>query len=131
MKLSLVRGSSTAKSTPGVLRIGSEFECYTLEDVVRPTKIKGETAIPAGTYEVQISLSNRFKKLLPLLIGVPNFEGVRIHPGNTDKDTEGCILVGDSHAPDFVGSSRVAFERLFKKMQDASRAGEMIEIEIV
>lgn len=131
MNLCLVRGGSTGKSTPGVLLIDGIFECYTLEDVVRPTKIKGETAIPAGTYEVQINMSNRFKRLLPLLIGVPNFEGVRIHPGNTDKDTEGCILVGDSHAKDFVGSSKVAFERLFKKMQAASKAGEAIEIEIV
>jgi len=68
--------------------------CNTLEDASTTKKIKGQSAIPTGKYEVQITMSNRFKKMLPLLIDVPNFEGVRFHGGNTDKDTEGCILVG-------------------------------------
>lgn len=131
MKISLVRGESTDKSTPGVLSVDNVFSCYTLEDVVRDKKIKGETAIPSGTYKVIINMSNRFKRLLPLLIDVPNFEGVRIHPGNTDLDTEGCILVGESHANDFVGSSRVAFNRLFEQMKIAHESGESIAIEIV
>lgn len=68
--------------------------CNTLEDASTVTKIKGESCIPTGKYDVQITMSNRFKKLLPLLIDVPNYAGVRIHKGNTEKDTEGCILVG-------------------------------------
>lgn len=68
--------------------------CETLEDASTTTKIKGESCIPVGKYEVQITMSNRFKKMLPLLIDVPNFEGVRFHGGNTEADTEGCILVG-------------------------------------
>lgn len=119
MELTLTRGPSTTKSTPGTLLVDGKFECFTLEDVVRPKKIPGETAIPAGTYKVIIDMSNRFKRLLPLLIDVPGFAGIRIHPGNTDKDTEGCILVGTSRSKDFVGNSRVAFDALFKKMQAA------------
>ncbi|WP_050465090.1 DUF5675 family protein [Herbaspirillum autotrophicum] len=122
MEMFLQRGRSTSKSTPGKLFIDGRFECYTLEDVVRPAGIKvyGETAIPAGKYRVQLTMSPRFKRVLPLLLAVPNFEGIRIHPGNTDKDTDGCILVGDSATPDFVGQSRVAFDRLFAKLQGIS-----------
>lgn len=85
-----------------------EFTCYTLEDAVREEKIPGKTAIPAGTYEVVVSYSNRFKKMLPLLIDVPNFSGVRIHSGNTAEDTSGCILLGLSKAVDRVYESRKA-----------------------
>jgi hypothetical protein len=95
------------------------FECFTLEDAERPVKIKAETAIPKGTYKVIINESNRFKRLLPLLLNVPNFEGVRIHSGNTNHDTEGCILVGQSRNKEYIGQSRKAFEKLFKKMQKA------------
>ena len=68
--------------------------CNTLEDASTVTKIKGESCIPTGKYDVQITMSKRFKKMLPLLIDVPNYAGIRIHNGNTEKDTEGCILVG-------------------------------------
>jgi hypothetical protein len=90
-----------------------------LEDKERPVKIKGETAIAKGTYKVIINQSNRFKRLLPLLIDVPDFEGVRIHSGNSNHDTEGCILVGQSRNKNYIGQSRKAFDKLFKKMQAA------------
>jgi hypothetical protein len=103
----------------GELSIDGVFECFTLEDLERPVKIKGETAIPKGTYKVIINQSRRFKRLLPLLLNVPNFEGVRIHPGNTNHDTEGCILVGKTRSKEYIGQSRKAFDKLFKKMQKA------------
>lgn len=78
----------------GELTIDGVHQCFTLEDKVREKKIFGKTAIPPGRYEVTVSFSNHFQKKLPLLMNVPNFEGVRIHSGNTAKDTEGCILVG-------------------------------------
>jgi Family of unknown function (DUF5675) len=55
----------------------------------------------------------------PLLLEVPNFTGIRIHSGNSDHDTEGCILVGESRAPDWVGASRKAFELLFPLIEAA------------
>lgn len=85
-----------------------EFTCYTLEDAVREEKIPGKTAIPPGVYEVVVNYSNRFKKMLPLLINVPNFSGVRIHSGNVAQDSSGCILLGLSKAVDGVYESRKA-----------------------
>lgn len=123
MRLLLQRGISTERSTPGVLFVDGRRECFTLEDVVRPEKIKGRTAIPAGTYEVIINWSARFKRMLPLLLNVPGFEGVRIHPGNTDADTEGCILVGVANGRDSLQRSRDAFNRLYPQIYKASKKG--------
>ncbi len=117
MKLHLKRLHRTEFSTIGELTIDGLFQCYTLEDKEREVKIKSETAIPKGTYKVIINQSARFKTLLPLLLNVPNFEGIRIHPGNTNHDTEGCILVGKTRGEDFVGKSRKAFAELFEKMK--------------
>jgi hypothetical protein len=119
MKITVKRLHKTDKSTIGELYIDGIFECFTLEDVERKEKIKSETAIPKGTYKVIINQSNRFKRLLPLLLDVPNFEGVRVHSGNTNHDTEGCILVGQTRGQDYVGQSRKAFDKLFRKMQAA------------
>ena len=119
MIITVKRLYKTDSSTIGELLIDGIFECFTLEDKERPVKIKGETAIPKGTYRVIINESNRFKRLLPLLIDVPNFEGVRIHAGNSNHDTEGCILVGQTRNKNYIGQSRKAFDKLFKKMQAA------------
>ena len=119
MKLLLKRLHRTESSTIGELYVDGVFECYTLEDIEREVKIKSETAISKGTYKVIVTMSNRFKRLLPLLMNVPDFQGVRIHAGNTNHDTEGCILVGQTRSKDFIGKSRKAFDNLFKKMQKA------------
>lgn len=129
MKIEIKRNKSIAGTTIGRLYIDGKFECYTLEDQVRPAgeKVYGKTAIPAGTYKVIINRSNRFKRNLPLLLNVPNFEGVRIHPGNSKENTEGCILPGLSVRADqqWVSNSRVAFERLFSKMLSAEQPIEL------
>lgn len=121
MNITIKRTTKTTKSTIGVLSIDGKRECVTLEDTVRPDgrKIPGETAIPTGVYEVQITNSPRFKRPLPLLLQVNGFVGVRIHPGNTPSDTEGCILVGRSAGADRIDESRVAFDALFAKLQAA------------
>src|SRR3972149_10690167 len=96
MELLLQRKIFTDKSTIGELFVDGVFECFTLEDVVRDDeKIKKVTAIPDGIYTVLVTWSPRFKRQLPLLIDVPGFDGIRIHPGNTADDTEGCLLVGE------------------------------------
>lgn len=120
MELTLIRTDFTEESTIGELSINGKFECFTLEDKVRPVKIKGFTAIPAGSYEVVITFSERFQRPLPLLLNVPNFDGIRIHAGNTAKDTDGCILVGREKQKNFVGTSKLALEALFKKLKAAS-----------
>ena len=129
MELRVERTDFSETSTIGTLYVDDQFECYTLEDKVRPVKIKGKTAIPAGRYEVIINFSQRFGRMLPLFLNVPNFEGVRIHPGNTAADTEGCILVGETKDAEFIGQSKLAFEGLFNKLKAASES-EKIFIEL-
>ena len=130
MNLRLVRKTFTPESTIGVLSVNGKTECFTLEDRVRAAKIAGKTAIPAGIYEVSITFSDRFQRPLPLLLNVPGFSGVRIHPGNTAADTDGCILVGRTEGRNAVLQSRAAFQALFAKLRAASRR-EKLFIEIV
>lgn len=119
MKLELIRKEFTAESTIGDLFIDGAFFCYVLEDAVRSKKIKGITAIPAGTYRGVVDYSPRFQKLMPRLLDVPGFEGVRIHSGNTAKDTEGCLIVGFKKEPNKVTKSRVAFAALMLKLKQS------------
>ena len=130
MNLRLVRKTFTEESTIGVLSVNGRTECFTLEDRVRLTKVPGRTAIPAGIYEVTITFSDRFQRPLPLLLNVPRFSGIRIHPGNTAADTDGCILVGRAQGVNTVRNSRVAFLALFAQLQAAARR-EKIFIEVV
>lgn len=114
MTLILQRTHEVGDTTFGKLLLNdSTFLNYTLEDKIRKEKIKHQTAIPSGTYEVIINKSVRFKQLMPLLLNVPNFEGIRIHKGNTTEDTSGCIVVGDKILDDKVLLSTTAYQRLF------------------
>lgn len=134
MLLTLRRVKAVGESTAGELYVNGIFACYSLEDRVRPAgeKVPGKTAIPAGRYRVIITMSARFKRMLPLLLGVPNFEGVRIHAGNTATDTEGCILVGQriDLGWDRVWESRAALAELQPRIQEALDMGEECWIEI-
>ncbi len=117
MKLLLKRIALKEKYTIGKLYIDGEFFSDTLEDPVREEKIYGETAIPTGTYKVTITLSPRFRRWLPLLHDVPNFEGVRIHRGNTPEDTHGCILVGQNKIKGQVVNSAYTEIELMKRLK--------------
>lgn len=117
MEIKVIRKEFTDKSTIGEMFLDGEFFCYTLEDVIREVKVYGETAIPYGRYKVIVNMSNRFKVLMPLLIDVPGFEGVRIHKGNKAIETHGCLLVGLSKDKDFIGMSKIAFEKLMKRLE--------------
>ena len=131
MELELTRTTRTNRSTIGELTVNGKFECFILEDKDRglqqgmalselmAAKIKTRTAIPTGRYEIVTNFSDRFQKMLPLLLDVPAFAGIRIHPGNTDADTEGCLLPGKTKSRDMVGSSRAAFAVLFEKIKTA------------
>lgn len=125
MTLTLHRQPSQPWGTPGRLSIDGEPESFTLEDIVRDVKIPGDTAIAAGRYRVVIDYSQRFQKLLPRLLNVPNFSGVRIHAGNTAADTHGCILVGLGRAPRGITRSRAAMARLLPQIAQAATKGEV------
>ncbi len=135
MLLKLVRDTFAEDCTLGKLFVDGKFECYVCEDKDRhiedgEQKIYGKTAIPRGSYKVVIDRSTRFQRDLPRLLDVPQFEGIRIHSGNTSKDTEGCLLPGVDKLASGVGQSRVAFNRLFNKLKKAYAIKEEIVIVI-
>ena len=140
MELRLQREASTDQATLGALFLDDERFCWTLEDPVRAdpdpatpaneAKIPGRTAIPAGRYEVVLTVSPRFKRELPLLVGVPGYSGVRIHAGNRAEDTEGCILPGYERGRDFVGRSREAEAALIYRLAAARTRGEAVHITV-
>ena len=138
MKLRVERNQCGPVCTIGELYVDGAWESYTLEDTVREKegeaveswKIKGETAIPRGTYPVVITYSSRFKRELPLIQNVPGFTGVRIHPGNTSEDTEGCLLVGRGKTDKTVTESKAAFNALYGKIQQGLQDGDTVTIEI-
>ena len=88
----------------------------------------GRSAIPEGRYAVVITYSPKMKQWLPLLLNVPKFSGIRIHAGNTAKDTEGCILVGENREVGKVLDSRIWVHRLKKKIVEAKDRGEGVWI---
>lgn len=134
MELTLNRIFLGSSATIGELLVNDKHLCDTLEDRVRPEgeKVYGKTAIPEGTYEVKLTHSPRFKKILPEILNVPNFSGIRIHTGNSSKDTEGCILVGtwDGEKEDWVGSSKIAFDELMALLEEATNNKEKVTITV-
>ena len=116
--------------------------CNTLEDKdrglrqdtklaeIKNKKVYGKTAIPSGSYECVYTYSNRFKKMLPLLLNVKGFEGIRIHSGNSAKDTEGCILVGLNLKKGMLLNSREWTNKLIQAMKTAWDKKEKVAIVI-
>ena len=125
--LKLIRRQYYDDCVIGEMYIDNILECFTLEDVPRTFKIPGKTAIPAGTYEIELTYSPRFKCILPLLKDVKGFEGIRIHAGNRAEDTEGCILVGAIKGDGVIYSSKIALNKLLEKMRNMPHIGIKIE----
>ena len=113
----------------------NQYFCDTLEPTWRDYehggyKVKGRSAIPEGRYAVVISWSPKFKAWLPILLGVPKFEGIRIHAGNTVEDTQGCILVGRNQRVGEVLESRKWLYELKMKIVEAKEKGEAVWLTI-
>ena len=104
-------------------------DSMSLEEIQK-IKIKGNTCIPYGTYNITITYSPRFKKNLPLLNNVKGFDGIRIHSGNTPQDTEGCLLLGFNKVKGQVIDSRVTTDKLIAQIQQALNKGEKVTITI-
>lgn len=114
----------------GKLYIDGVYFCDTIEDTDRglddkmkeseilKKKINGQTAIPTGVYNVFITWSPKYKKPMPLIDNVKGYSGIRIHSGNTAKDTEGCLIVGKNKEVGKVLESRVTYNALFKILND-------------
>jgi hypothetical protein len=133
------------KYTISKLYIDGKYYCDTIEDTVRDLplecpytsrgqscrcneKVYSETAIPAGTYKVIVTMSNKFGRELPLLVDVPHFLGIRIHRGNTSKDSSGCIIVGENKVKGTVINSTKYEIDITKKIKEAIANGENVEI---
>ena len=127
MKIKVDRIYKGESYTIGRMYLNGEYFCDTLEDAIRPVKIPNETAIPAGTYKVEVTYSPRFKRNLPLLVDVPNYTGIRIHNGSNKDHTSGCILVGFNTSKGILSDSRKVSDQLTEKLKSLS---EPIEIEI-
>ena len=129
MILHLIRQNYTKDSTIGSLYIDNEFFCYVLEDCdrglnqdmslleIKARKIFGVTAIPTGTYKVITSMSARMKRLLPEVLGVSGYTGIRIHRGNYASDSLGCLIVGMRKAYNSVFDSTIAETALMRKLK--------------
>lgn len=131
----LKRKILTGAFTLGVLTTSAGIHYATVEDPVRHLtnctrttcvgKINGETAIPAGTYEVRDTYSPRFKKNMLELINVPGFQGIRIHSGNTADSTEGCLILGMRATPNGVADSMKAMAAFNKEAREALKNGKL------
>lgn len=136
MKLLIDRTDFTEITSEGSLFVDEVFECYTLEDTDRhlethpEAKVQNLTAIPRGTYKIELRFSPHFNTVTPHVLNVPNYEFVLIHWGNYAKDTDGCVLVGQTKGHDFIGSSRLAFEALSAKIEHAINSGDSVTLEI-
>ena len=150
MKLEVLRYSSQNDSTLGMLfdiTEGRTFLCYTLEDKFRTQKVKGETRIPHGEYEVTLrtkgGFHNKYKNRFPNMHkgmlwvrNVPNFEFILIHLGNREKDTAGCLLVGETSQENVtekgsISKSKLAYKRVYPPIANALQRGEKVSIKYI
>lgn len=132
MRITLIRIANRPTYCIGKLYIDGVYFCDTIEDTDRglddkmteeeilKKKVKGETAIPTGIYHVYLTYSPKYKKQMPLIDGVKGYSGIRIHSGNTSKDTEGCLIVGKNTKVGMVTESRKMYNALFSKLVKAN-----------
>jgi hypothetical protein len=148
MNLEVLRYSSGTEATLGLLfGDNDEFLCYTLEDEARPVKVTGETRIPAGEYEIKLrTVGGKHAKYatkypdihkgMLWLQDVPGFEYILIHAGNTDGDTEGCLLLGDNATQNVTGEGSIgasvnAYRRVYPQIAAHILAGEKVTIRYI
>lgn len=137
MDIQLKRIAKKETYTIGKLYIDGVYFCDTIEDKdrglnqamsindIKKKKVYGETAIPTGTYKLVIDYSNRFKKNMAHILNVPGYEGIRIHTGNSAKDSLGCIIVGKNKVVGKVIESRDTYNQLFPILQKAFKESEI------
>ena len=137
MNILLKRIAKKETYTIGKLYIDDVYFCDTIEDKdrglnqdmpindIKKKKVYGETAIPTGTYSLVIDYSSRFKRRMAHILNVPGYEGIRIHTGNTAKDSLGCIIVGKNKVVGKVVESKVTYDKLFPLLEEAYKEGKI------
>lgn len=135
MRILLKRIARRDTYTIGKLYFDGVYQCDVLEDkdrglkqgvpevILKKMKVYGETAIPAGTYIVKWTFSNKFGKYLPEIIGVPAFSGIRMHGGRIPKHTLGCLLLGENKVVGQVLNSSATCARVLPKIEEACKRG--------
>lgn len=144
MNLRLQRINDDGESTIGILFVDDKFQCFTLEDTYNEPKIYGKTRIPEGTYEITLRREGKMVQKydskyedhdgMLWLRNVANFEYVYIHVGNSNDDTDGCILVGrncSTSGYQTISGSVLAYRALYPKVYEAIVAGHQVNIEII
>jgi len=146
MKIDVIRYDGGASDTRGKMYIDGKYVCYTLEDEYREVKVRRETRIPQGKYNITLRTeggfhqryAQRFQNIHQGMLwvrNVPNFDYILIHTGNTEDHTAGCILVGDSTGK--LGNKRAvlastkAYKRIYPVISDALLAGENVDINVI
>ena len=142
MELKLIRKYRKTDYTIGILYVNNKYFCEILEDTdrglkdsmsleeIKKIKIKDQTCIPYGKYQILMTYSPKYKKIMPLVNNVKGFEGIRIHSGNTNKDTSGCLLPGFNKIKGQVINSRETFNKLYSLIQTAINNNKKVTIEI-
>jgi len=130
MRIKVERFALKKAYTVSRMLIDGEQFCDVLEDTVRKDGVKvwGETAIPEGVYKMRLSFSQRFQRILPEILNVPNFTGIRIHGGNTAEDSHGCLLVGINEVKGKVLKSQIMLAKLIVMLQNTGLSEFEIEI---
>ncbi|NLH78226.1 MAG: hypothetical protein GX465_14435 [Acidobacteria bacterium] len=144
--LQRLQQSQSGEETIGKLTIPGRYECWILEDQKRDVKVKGDTRIPAGRYEIKLRAAGRIHENYLQKFGadfhkgtlhfqdVPNFQYILIHIGNTEKDTEGCLLTGKTYSAAnghfTIQQSTAAYKELYAIVRDKLLSGEKVFISI-
>ena len=139
MDLTLKRYPTINGYTEGKLYIDGAYFCDTLEDQdrglyqhmslaeIKAVKVYGETCIPYGTYKVELSYSPKFKKIMPAILDVKGFTGIRIHNGVDKNSTLGCVIIGKKWQDGMLTNSRKTFNELMQKLQNQKEITLVIE----
>ena len=142
MEIIIKRIAKKSTYTIGKLYIDNKYFCDTLEDKdkglkdtmsieeILNIKVKHKTAIPTGNYNVDITYSPRFKKQLPIVLNVKGFDGIRYHNGNTDKDSSGCVLLGENKVIGKIINSKVTCDKFNTALTGAKNRKEKITLKI-
>lgn len=141
MRITLIRIANRPTYCIGKLYVDGKYFCDTIEDTDRglsdemdekdilKQKIKGQTAIPTGIYHIYLTYSPKYKKIMPLIANVKGYQGIRIHSGNTSKDTEGCLILGKNTKVGMVTESRKMFNAFFRLLMQAEQSKIIIDIQ--
>lgn len=131
----VIRHGEKEAHTPGKVYASGLFFCFSCEDEDRflekgGVKIKGKTAIPRGVYELVLSFSHRFQKVLPEVLCVKDYSGVRCHGGNEAEDSEGCPLLGQVRTSTGVAKCADTVQRMIKMIESATDQGRRVFLEV-